>query len=149
MKRRLDVLPALLVLATMMFPLRGGFTDDGFIHVQYAHNLMTRGGAVPDPAVLDTHGAILVQVGRVDEGIGLLQAAIDRRPLPDAYYHLGDALLKQSKPDDAETALRRARDLIAQAERDKQPVDPTLRNRVEEALLRASAMKQQKTSEAR
>jgi hypothetical protein len=26
-----------------MFPLRGGFTDDGFIHVQYARNLMTRG----------------------------------------------------------------------------------------------------------
>lgn len=26
-----------------MLPLRGGFTDDGFIHVQYARNLMTRG----------------------------------------------------------------------------------------------------------
>jgi hypothetical protein len=39
----LDVVPALVVLAAMMFPLRGGFTDDGFIHVQYAHNLMTRG----------------------------------------------------------------------------------------------------------
>src|SRR5712671_5754588 len=41
--RFLDALPALLLLAALMFPLRGGFTDDGFIHVQYARNLMTRG----------------------------------------------------------------------------------------------------------
>ena len=41
--RGFDVLPALVLLAAMMFPLRGGFTDDGFIHVQYARNLMTRG----------------------------------------------------------------------------------------------------------
>ncbi len=43
MKRWLDVMPALLVLVAMMAPLRGGFTDDGYIHVQYARNLMTRG----------------------------------------------------------------------------------------------------------
>ncbi len=36
------VLPALL-LVVLMFPLRHGFTDDGYIHVQYARNLMTRG----------------------------------------------------------------------------------------------------------
>jgi hypothetical protein len=42
-RRAFDVLPALILLAAMMFPLRGGFTDDGFIHVQYARNLMTRG----------------------------------------------------------------------------------------------------------
>lgn len=38
-----DVLPALVLLVAMMWPLRGGFTDDGFIHVQYARNLATRG----------------------------------------------------------------------------------------------------------
>ena len=135
--------------AVMTMPGSPARPEEALQYSEKAYNLMSRGGSVPDAAVLDTHGSILVQVGRVDEGIGLLQAAIDRRPLPDAYYHLGDALLKQAKPDDAETALRRARDLIAQLERDKQPVDPTLRNRVEEALMRASAMKQQKTSEAR
>ena len=135
--------------AVMTMPGSPARPEEALQYSEKAYNLMTRGGAVPDAAVLDTHGSILVQVGRVDEGIGLLQAAIDRRPLPDAYYHLGDALLKQSKPDDAETALRRARDLIAQLERDKQPVDPTLRQRVEEALIRATALKQQKTSQAR
>lgn len=34
--------PALLLFA-LMFPLRHGFTDDGYIHIQYARNLMTRG----------------------------------------------------------------------------------------------------------
>jgi tetratricopeptide (TPR) repeat protein len=135
--------------AVMTMPGSPSRPEEALQYSEKAYNLMSRGGAVPDPAVLDTHGSILVQVGRVDEGIGLLQAAIERKPIPDAYYHLGDALLRQSKPDDAETALRRARDLIAQAERDKQPVDPTLRQRVEEALIRASALKQQKTSEAR
>jgi hypothetical protein len=38
-----DVLPAVALLVGLMLPLRGGFTDDGFIHVQYARNLMTRG----------------------------------------------------------------------------------------------------------
>jgi tetratricopeptide (TPR) repeat protein len=122
--------------------------EDALPYSEKAYNIMTRGGASPEAAVLDTHGSILVQVGRIDEGISLLQSAIDRKPLPDAYFHLGDAFLRQSKPDDAETALRRARDLIAQAERDKQPVDPTLRQRVEELLIRATALKQQKTSGA-
>jgi hypothetical protein len=39
----LDHLPAALLLLALMAPLRLGFTDDGFIHVQYARNLMTRG----------------------------------------------------------------------------------------------------------
>jgi hypothetical protein len=42
-RRWLDVAPACVLLAALMFPLHGGFTDDGFIHVQYARNLMTRG----------------------------------------------------------------------------------------------------------
>jgi hypothetical protein len=33
----------LLLAAVMMAPLRHGFTDDGYIHVQYARNLMLRG----------------------------------------------------------------------------------------------------------
>ncbi|HEX5132399.1 MAG TPA: hypothetical protein VFX92_07925 [Candidatus Krumholzibacteria bacterium] len=36
------LLPVLLLVA-MMFPLRHGFTDDGFIHIQYARNIMARG----------------------------------------------------------------------------------------------------------
>jgi len=42
-RRWVEMVPALLLLLALMVPLRGGFTDDGFIHVQYARNLMTRG----------------------------------------------------------------------------------------------------------
>jgi hypothetical protein len=42
-RRWVETVPALLLLLALMLPLRGGFTDDGFIHVQYARNLMTRG----------------------------------------------------------------------------------------------------------
>lgn len=40
---RAERLIPVLLLVIMMFPLRHGFTDDGFIHIQYARNLMTRG----------------------------------------------------------------------------------------------------------
>jgi tetratricopeptide (TPR) repeat protein len=133
--------------AVMTMPGSPSRPEDALQYSEKAYNIMNRAGN-SEAAVLDTHGAILVQVGRVDEGIGLLQSAIERRPIPDAYFHLGDAYLKQAKPDEAEAALRQAHELIARAERDKAPVDPTLRARVEEALLRASALKQQKTSGA-
>jgi hypothetical protein len=42
--------------------------------------------------------------------------------------------------------LQQAKELIARAEREKQPVDPTLKSRVEEALLKANIMMQQKSS---
>jgi hypothetical protein len=42
--------------------------------------------------------------------------------------------------------LQQAKELIARAEREKQPVDPTLKARVEEALLKANIMMQQKSS---
>ncbi|MDH4036648.1 MAG: hypothetical protein OEX18_05320 [Candidatus Krumholzibacteria bacterium] len=38
-----DALLPVLLLVAMMLPLRHGFTDDGFIHIQYARNIMTRG----------------------------------------------------------------------------------------------------------
>jgi len=37
------ILAALLLFLILLLPLRDGFTDDGFIHIQYAHNLITRG----------------------------------------------------------------------------------------------------------
>lgn len=43
MKRIPDVLIPVLLLVAFMLPLKGGFTDDGFIHIQYARNLIERG----------------------------------------------------------------------------------------------------------
>jgi hypothetical protein len=43
MKRNVQVVVPVFVLVALLLPLRGGFTDDGFIHIQYARNLIERG----------------------------------------------------------------------------------------------------------
>lgn len=43
MKRVLELAAPLLILLLLLLPLSGGFTDDGFIHIQYAQNLIDRG----------------------------------------------------------------------------------------------------------
>jgi len=86
--------------------------------------------------------------GRVDEGINLLRDALDRKQFPDAYYHLGDAYLRQNKPDEAERALKNAQESIAQMEREKQAVDPTLKQKVEEGLAKVGPMRQQQPGAA-
>jgi len=42
-RRQLDVLVPLLLLVVMLLPLADGFTDDGFIHIQYARNIIAHG----------------------------------------------------------------------------------------------------------
>lgn len=43
MKKFQDLVFPLLILLCFLFPLRHGFTDDGFIHIQYASNIIERG----------------------------------------------------------------------------------------------------------
>jgi hypothetical protein len=43
MKRNLELAVPILLLLVLLLPLRGGFTDDGYIHIQYAQNLISRG----------------------------------------------------------------------------------------------------------
>jgi tetratricopeptide (TPR) repeat protein len=132
----------------MIMPGAPTTPDEALQYSLKAYDLMKQSGRPPEPAIMDTHAAILVLVGRVDEGINLLRDALDRRAFPDAFYHLGDAYLRKAQPDDAEKALKSAQDLILQAEREKQPVDPTLRAKIEEALAKVPQVRQQKASSA-
>jgi hypothetical protein len=43
MSKSLDLAIPFLILLCFLFPLRSGFTDDGFIHIQYANNIIERG----------------------------------------------------------------------------------------------------------
>lgn len=43
MKKTLDILAPALLLLVFLLPLKNGFTDDGFIHIQYARNIIERG----------------------------------------------------------------------------------------------------------
>lgn len=130
----------------MIMPGAPATPEDALQYSRKAYDLMLNSGRPPEPAIMDTHAAILVLTGRVDEGINLLLDALDRRAFPDAFYHLGDAYLRKGQPDEAERALKSAQDLILQAEREKQPIDPTLKSKIDEALAKVPQARQQKAS---
>ncbi|MGH7176261.1 MAG: hypothetical protein ACREJC_02670, partial [Tepidisphaeraceae bacterium] len=109
---------------------------------QRAYGLMKQAN-VEDPNVLDTHGWILVCNNRVEDGINLLRRSVQKKPLPEGFYHLGEAYLKlnPSSPADAEHELALGLQMIRDAEKAGKPVDPTLTGRIEDSLKRARAAK--------
>ena len=42
-RKHLPIAAALLLFLALLAPMRDGFTDDGFIHIQYARNIIDRG----------------------------------------------------------------------------------------------------------
>jgi tetratricopeptide (TPR) repeat protein len=91
-----------------------------------------------DPLVYDTHGWVLVQSGQVAEGIEILQQVLLRQAIPEAHYHVAEAYLKKGYPEEAERHLNAVSDLLKANEEKKQPVDPTLRAKIDDALLRTT-----------
>lgn len=82
MKRIGVVIPVLLFVA-LMLPLRGGFTDDGFIHIQYARNIVTLGEYSFNPG--------LVSFGTTSPLWVMMLAAIGR------FFGTGDNLIVASR----------------------------------------------------
>jgi len=71
---------------------------------QRAYNLQPR--SVP---IMDTYAWILVQVGKVDEALPILEAATKAEPgVGEIQYHYAAALAKAGRKDDALPALRKA-----------------------------------------
>jgi tetratricopeptide (TPR) repeat protein len=103
-----------------------------------AYNLMLSRNT-SDPNILDTHGWINVLVGgsNVDVGIEHLADAIKAADLPEAHFHLGEAMLIKKLPEDAVKSFTRAQEILKEREEKGQPVDSKLRTRIEEALVRA------------
>ena len=92
-----------------------------------------------DPNILDTHGWVNVLCGgaQIDAGIEHLTEAIKAADMPEAHYHLGEAMLKKNLPEDAVRSLTRAQEILKEREEKGQPVDSKLRQRIEEALVKA------------
>lgn len=126
----------------MMLPNSGYSPNDALKYSQRAVDLVEQGGAAlldMKPYILDTHGYALILAGRVEEGISCLRQSIDRKAIPETYYHLGEAYLAMKPPmlPDAEDALKKAVELIDQASAKGEPADLALKAKAEKALERA------------
>ena len=104
-----------------------------------AMDIMDKRG-LPDPNVMDTHGWVLVCNDRMDEGITFLQAAVDRKPMMEGYYHLGVAMLKKNLGIEAQQQLERARKILEDRKNKGQPTDAKLEERLNQALFKAKQM---------
>ncbi len=106
---------------------------------QRAYDVMRKRG-LTEPLVMDTHGWVLANNGKVQEGIVLLQEVVQRRSFLEARYHLAEAYLKGKYVDSAIRQLNEANQLISEAEARRQPVDPQMKAKVEQAMARAVAL---------
>jgi tetratricopeptide (TPR) repeat protein len=119
----------------------------GLVYSQRAYDLMQKSGR-RDPLVLDTHGWLLVLAGQVDQGIDVLRTALQIHRIPDAHYHLGEAYLRKSFADQSLRELELAQALYRELKEQKQPVDPSLEGKIENALTRANIAMRSKKSTA-
>lgn len=107
-----------------------------------------RQSGTTEPLVFDTHGWLLVQSGRVAEGINLLNEALARRSFMEGHYHLGVAYTRAGPEfaKDAVDQLQRAQKLS-----DAPGTDSSYRSRINDALkdaltAQARALQQQQTA---
>jgi tetratricopeptide (TPR) repeat protein len=117
--------------------------DEASKYARTAYDVAHAWSAGPSrSAIYDTLGWILVLNGGkdLDEGIRVLQEAVDEFPIIEAHYHLGEALLKKSKPEEAGEQLQHALDMINQAKRDKKPYDAKYESLVKDAIARANKL---------
>jgi len=117
-------------------------------HARKAYEIMQKLGA-PQPLVLDTYGWVLVLTGKIDAGIGLLRAAVDRDPtMVEAAYHIGEAHLRKNDAASGQAFLEQARILIEERQRSGLNTDDALKQKVEASLDRVRKLAKSKAGGA-
>ncbi len=114
-------------------------TTKALVYSHKAMDVMQKRG-FPDPNIMDTHGWVLTSNNQVDEGIIYIQAALDRRQMMEAYYHLGVALLKKNLIPEAQQQLDRAHRMLEDRKNKGQPIDAKLETRLNESLAKAKQL---------
>lgn len=107
---------------------------------QRAMDLMVQQGRL-EPLIQDTHGWVLTHLpDRMAQGISLLQQVVaSNPPFPEAYFHLGNAYLRDNQPQRALQPLTQAQQMLVTAEQNNQPVDLDLKMKVEQSLSQAQS----------
>jgi tetratricopeptide (TPR) repeat protein len=102
---------------------------------QRAYDAMRRRG-VTQPMLMDTHGWVLANNKRVEEGIVLLQEVVQRQPFPEARFHLAQAFSLGNYPDPALRQATEAKAMIAAMEAKGSVVDPITKAKVDQLLAK-------------
>jgi tetratricopeptide (TPR) repeat protein len=111
--------------------------NDALQYINKAADLMAQAGQT-NPNILDTQGWVLVLSGQPEQGVDLLNKAIDAQPDPEEYYHLGEGYLKLQYGTEAANQAQQGLDMI-----DKQPSsqqDVKLRAKLQDLITRSDEM---------
>jgi tetratricopeptide (TPR) repeat protein len=106
---------------------------------QRAFDLMALGHAL-SPAICDTRGWALIRNGRTDEGIKLLEQTAAKTPSAAIRYHLAEAYLQKSLPNEAQAQLAGAMELVEEARKQGRPADAEFISQVNSATTRAAVL---------
>ena len=102
---------------------------------------------ISEPLVMDTHGWVLAKVGRIQEGIVLLQEVVQRKPFLESRYHLAEAYLMGKYGEPALRQLNDATGMVADADRLGKPVADALKAKIADSLTRATALAKSQAAE--
>lgn len=96
--------------------------------------------AQPNVYIMDTYGWTLVQAGRTDEGLGVLQQAQEVGEIPEVEYHMGEVYILQNQKEAALANLNSALAKVNQAQQNGKPMDDALAAHINDALSRAKLL---------
>lgn len=133
-----DLLALNNLACTMILPGSGYTATQALEYSTKAYRIVEQTGVV-NPYIYDTQGQVLVMAGRIQEGITLLQQAIDKEPIPEACLHMAEAYLAlpTARPAEAVELLKQAKGLQEAAARDNKAVDAELKSKIDKTLERA------------
>jgi predicted Zn-dependent protease len=106
---------------------------------QRAYDLLAR-AQVLSPSVCDTQGWALIQCGRIDEGVKLLEQTDAQAPSAAIRYHLAEAYIGKSQPAEAQRHLAGAMALAEESRKQGHPTDAALVARLDVVKARIAEM---------
>ncbi len=128
------------ILSDMVVPPK---PEEALNWSQHAYDIVTKAGEI-NPRILDTHGWILIQLGRVDEGIDVLDRGLDKMDFPEGHYHLAEGYLKKGYPEEAQRQLQQAFDIMNKSAQNA-PADPVLKGKIDVALKQVDQLMKDKS----
>jgi tetratricopeptide (TPR) repeat protein len=119
--------------------------EEGLGYIRHAMDLLNSRGA-SDPMSEDTYGWLLILGGQTEQGMAVLQKAVDRKSFPEGYYHLGEGYLRMNRPEDAQKQVNLALKAEGDVQQSGQPVNVTTRSKIDDLSGRVLSSLRLRTS---